>query len=91
METLHPGITPHHDCFLQPQKPDILPGGQEIKLATGTMISLSIKIRCQISSHFRNEDNPVGHTLQATRFHSRGGHGQQEHNDATGLTIRKPH
>ena len=53
------------------------------------MVSLLIGIQRQTSPHCRNEGNTVRYTFQTTRFHSRGGHGQQKYNDATRHTIHE--
>ena len=91
VEALYSRIVSHRDCFLQPQELDVLPRGQEIKSMTGTMVSLPIGIRRQVGSHCRNENNTIGHTLQTTRFHPQGRHGQWEHHDVTGCTLHEPY
>ena len=89
IETLHPGIASHHNCFLRPQELDVFPRGQKTKLMTGAIVSLSIGTQRQIGSHCGNENNTVGYALQTAGLHSQRGHRQWGHHNATRRTIRE--
>ena len=63
MATPYPRITTHDGCTIGSQKPHVLSRSKETQSTTSTLVIISFRIRCKISTHPRKQDDSIGRTF----------------------------
>ena len=88
MATLYPRIRTYDHGTHQPQEPDIFPKSSEIVWSTSMMVSLFIRVRHQITTPTRTQNDFVWCTISKTRSLSRRWRKRRSH-PITWFTIPK--
>ena len=67
MVTLHPRISTHNDSIIRSQESYILSRSKEVEPTTSTMVPVPIRIRCEIGTYPRKQNDSIRRTITTTR------------------------